>query len=53
MEALIYQFMAYFFPVEEIPAPILSVFGFCLCLLAFYMMLGFFMALFERFSNAV
>lgn len=51
MEALIVQFMAYFFPVEDVPEPILAVFGFLLCFLALYMLLGMFVAIFTRFCH--
>lgn len=51
MEALIYQFMAYFLPVEEIPAPILAVLGFLLCFFSLYVLLSFFISIFGRFSN--
>lgn len=48
MESLIYQFMAYFFPLEGIPVPVLSVMGFILAFFVLYALTSFFTALFGR-----
>lgn len=51
MDSLIYQFMEYFFPLADVPEPILAVFGFLLAFLSLYMLLGFFISLFGGFSR--
>lgn len=51
MESLIYQFMAYFFPVENVPEPILAAMGFVLCFFIAYHLLNMFMSIFRRFSS--
>lgn len=51
MEALIYQFMEYFFPLADVPEPVLAVFGFLLAFLSLYMLLSFFISLFGGFSR--
>lgn len=49
LESLIYSFMEYFFPISEIPEPILAGMGFVLAFVALYMLMSFFQALFGRF----
>lgn len=51
MESLIYQFMEYFFPVENVPEPILAVMGFILCFFALYVLLNMFCSIFRRFNG--